>query len=103
LKNAAPPSQEKSRHLGLAPGPAAGVLNGLVFWALSDQDFLFANVAPYIIVLGAIAALFMIAFCVSFRRGLKQALAAVGGLVRLLYVLLVVPTQPTCIRSHPPC
>jgi hypothetical protein len=103
LKQVASPGQEKSKGISvwLLALPLA-VLNGLVFWALSDQDFLFANVAPYIIVFGApIAALFMIAFLVlASGRGLKQALAAVGGLVAVcLYVLLVVPTQPTWIQE----
>jgi hypothetical protein len=103
LQKTTSPIQEKPKGISvwLIALPLA-VLNGLVFWALSDQNLLFANTAPYILIFGApIAALFMMAFLVwASGRGLKQALAAGGGLVALcLYVLLIVPTQSTWYQS----
>ena len=99
LKKALPASPEKSKGISiwLLALPLA-VLNGLVFWALSDANYLFIGQVPYIILLGApIAALFMIAFLTwASGRGIKYALAAGGGLIALSgYVLLIVPTQPT--------
>jgi len=103
FQKATPSSQEKSKGISvwLLALPLA-VLNGLVFWALSDQNLLFVNTAPYILIFGApIAALFMMAFLVwASGHGLKQALAAGGGLVALcLYALLIVPTQSTWYQS----
>jgi len=103
LKKATPSTQEKPKGISiwLLALPLA-VLNGLVFWALSDQNFIFLTFAPYVFLFGApIAALFMIAFLVwTSRRGLKQALAAGGGLVvACLYVLLIVPTQSSWYQA----
>lgn len=104
LKQISPPSLTTPRGISiwLLALPLA-VLNGLVFWALSDQKLLFLDFAPYLVVFGApIAALFMIAFLVlASRQGYKQALIAAACLiVACLYVLLVVPTQPTWYHSH---
>jgi hypothetical protein len=99
LKKAIPTSPEKSKGVSiwLLALPLA-VLNGLVFWALSDSKYLFIDQVPFLILIGApVAALFMMAFLTwAAGRGLKYSLAAGGGLIALsVYVLLIVPTQPT--------
>jgi hypothetical protein len=104
LQRTAPPNKEKSMGISiwLLALPLA-VLNGLVFWALSDPNSLFVNLAPYLLIFGApVAALFMIAFLViTSGRGLKQALIAGGSLVALcVYVLLIVPSQPSYYQEH---
>ena len=73
------------------------LLNGLVFWALSDPELMFLKLIPYLALFGApIAALFLMGFiALASPRSLKPALiAGVGLILACFYVLLVVPTQP---------
>jgi hypothetical protein len=103
LKKISSPVVEKPKGVSvwLLALPLA-VLNGLVFWAISDPKFMFLSFVPYVALFGApIAALFMIGFLVlTARRGYKQALIAGGGLAAAcLYVLLIVPTQVSYYQS----
>ncbi len=69
-------------------------LNGLLFWVLSDPNWLFLKTIPYFILVGApLAALFVIAFVtLAARQNFGRALAVVMVLaLTSLYVLLVVP------------
>jgi hypothetical protein len=94
------PSQGISHWLLALP---LALLNGLVFWALSDPELMFLDFAPYLALFGApIAALFLMGFIVLVSpHNLKPALIAGAGLLLAsLYVLLVVPTQPTWYHSH---
>ena len=104
LKQASPVSLEKPKGIShwLLALPLA-LLNGLVFWALSDPDLMFVGLTPYVLLFGApIAALFIMGYLVwTSRRGYKQALSVGAGLVlACVYVLLVVPTQPTMYHTH---
>lgn len=98
---AAPAASQGISHWLLAL-PLA-ILNGLVFWALSDPELMFLDNIPYLALLGApIAALFLMGFVVLTLKGsLKPALIAAAGLaLACIYVLLVVPSQAAYYHSH---
>jgi hypothetical protein len=95
------PAASQGISLWLLALPLA-ILNGLVFWALSDPELMFLDYTPYLALFGApIAALFLMGFIALASPGsLKPALIAGAGLVlACIYVLLVVPTQPTWYHS----
>ena len=79
------------------------ILNGLLFWALSEPSWQFVRTIPYLMILaGPLAAILVIAFLtLTSRQRVRRALITSGALVLAsLYVLWAVPNMPRTYHEH---
>jgi hypothetical protein len=86
------PKPKRTTHWGLAV--ILGVITGLIFWAISDFQWLFLDKVPYFMLLWApiatIPTLIYLAV-ISKKNYLYTAISCIGLIVASVYILLVAP------------
>ncbi len=82
---------------------ALGILNSLILYLAADETMLFLDQMPYLLIVWApISALFVMAFLyLSHKENLRRhLLIGLALVIFTIYILLIVPTQPTWAHEH---
>jgi hypothetical protein len=92
------PRSKRITHWGLAV--VLGVITGLIFWAISDLQWLFLDKVPYFLLLWApiatIPCLIYLAV-VSKKNYLYTVISSIGLIVACAYILLIAPILPDLV------
>jgi len=93
---------EKSSHNWKLAIPLS-ILTGLVFWVLSDENLIYLDQVPYLLLLWApIAMIFTLIFLTLSRRKnyLYALLTGIALLAASIYILLITPSLSPENQSH---